>query len=134
MYSIQIIVARSSGFLFPVLPNLIFPRRLSVKFPKRNMSIWIGLNSLAAMKQSTTTSCAPKHPARSIFSSCMAAAASVLIAVFCGADTVHAQNYVYFPIYGYGNQYPGAVSSQGGMVAGEQFTARTNFTFNSLGF
>ena len=86
------------------------------------------------MDQNTTSSRAPKHPARSIVSGWIAAAASVLMAVFCGADAAHAQNYVYFPIYGYGNQYPGAVSYQGGMVAGEQFTARTNFTFNSLGF
>lgn len=84
------------------------------------------------MNHYTTDSFAPKLPVRTTVSGCIAAAASVLIAIFCGANTAHAQ--VYFPRYGYGNQYPGTVSNQGGMVAGEQFTASTTFTFNSLGF
>ena len=86
------------------------------------------------MNRSITTFCAPKLPVRTTVSGFLAIAASVLIAVLCGADTVHAQNYVYFPSYGYGNQYPGTVSYQGGMVAGEQFKAINTFTFNSLGF
>lgn len=62
----------------------------------------------------------------------MAILAAIGMAMLCGADRARASFQVYYPSYN--NATPGLLGTNGDRVAGQEYTATTSVTLNSLGF